>query len=262
MRLKGKVAVVTGAANGIGFACASRLAQEGADLLVADYDAESGRAAVEALEPTGRRVVLVVADVGYKQDVSRVFDIAEREFGAIDVLVANAGIHRTANFLDITEEDYDQVLRTNLKSVFLCGQAAATLMVKNGRRGSIVNMSSINAVVVNPDAIPYAMSKGAINQLTKAMAIALSPHGIRVNALGPGTILTDLARNAVLQDADALERVLSRTPIGRLGTPDEVAAAAAFLASEDASYITGQTIYLDGGRLGLNYMVSHSSRGS
>ncbi len=258
MRLQGKVAVVTGAANGIGFACARRLAQEGADLLVADYDAEAGGAAMEELRATGRRVELVVSDVGYKDGVARVFDFAKREFGAIDILVANAGIHMTANFLDVTEEDYDRVLRTNLKSVFLCGQAAARLMLKNGRGGSIVNMSSINAVVVNPDATPYAMSKGAINQLTKAMAIALSPHGIRVNALGPGTILTDLARNAVLRDADALERVLSRTPLGRLGAPEEVAAAAAFLASDDASYITGQTIYLDGGRLGLNYTVARS----
>ena len=257
MRFKGKVAVVTGAAKGIGLACARRLAEEGSDLVIADYDAIAGRAALETLCALRPRAQLVVGNVGYKDDVARVFDTAEREFGAVDILVANAGIYTSANFLDITEEDYDRVMRTNLKSVFLCGQAAAKLMVKQGRGGSIVNMSSVNAVMVNADAVPYAMSKGGVNQLTKAMAIALSPHGIRVNALGPGTILTDLARKAVLQDPNALSRILDRTPLGRLGTPEEVASVAAFLASDEASYMTGQTVYLDGGRLGLNYTVSH-----
>jgi glucose 1-dehydrogenase len=253
--VEGKTAVVTGAGRGIGLACSRRLAKEGADLVLVERDADAGRAAAQELLSTGRRVELVIADVGYKDDVGRVFELAKRAFGGVDILVANAGIHLTGNFLDVTEADYDAVLRTNLKSVFLCGQAAARLMVEQGRSGSIVNMSSINAVVVNPDAIPYAMSKGGVNQLTKAMAIALSPYRIRVNALGPGTILTDLARDSVLKDADSHERILSRTPLGRLGTPEEVAAAAVFLASEEASYITGQTIYVDGGRLGLNYTV-------
>jgi NAD(P)-dependent dehydrogenase (short-subunit alcohol dehydrogenase family) len=176
-------------------------------------------------------------------------------FGRLDVVIANAGVYTSADFLAVTEADFDRVLRTNLKSVFLCGQAAAKMMVRHGCIGSIVNMSSINAVIVNPDAVPYAVSKGGVNQLTKAMAISLSSHGIRVNALGPGTILTDLARGAVLHDASAHARILSRTPLGRLGMPEEVAAAAAFLASDDASYITGQTLYVDGGRLGLNYVV-------
>ena len=256
MRFEGKVAVVTGAAKGIGLACARRLAEEGADLVIADHDATAGEAAAAELRATGRRVHLVTGDVGLRETVERVFETAERVLGGVDVLVANAGIYLSAGFLDITEEDYDRVMQTNLKSVLLCGQAAARLMIRRGRRGSIVNMSSVNAVILNADAIPYAMSKAGVNQLTKGMAIALSPHGIRVNALGPGTILTDLARKAVLQDADALDRVLSRTPLGRLGTPEEVAAAAAFLASDDAAYLTGQTIYLDGGRLGLNYTVA------
>jgi len=184
-----------------------------------------------------------------------VLDVAERSFGGVDILVANAGIYVTGEFLEITEEDFEHVLRTNLTSVFLCGQAAARLMVKQSKGGSIVNLSSINALMPNPDAIAYATSKGGINALTKAMAIALSQYGIRVNALGPGTILTDLAREAVLKNDEALGRVLSRTPLGRLGMLEEVAAAAAFLASDDASYITGQTIYVDGGRLGLNYTI-------
>jgi NAD(P)-dependent dehydrogenase (short-subunit alcohol dehydrogenase family) len=255
MRLKGKTAVITGGAKGIGLACARRFAQEGAHLVLADIDADAGKAAAAELAATGCRIEFDVADVGDKNDVSRVLDVAERSFGGVDILVANAGIYVTGEFLEITEEDFEHVLRTNLTSVFLCGQAAARLMVRQARGGSIVNLSSINALMPNPDAIAYATSKGGINALTKGMAIALSQYGIRVNALGPGTILTDLAREAVLKNDEALGRVLSRTPLGRLGMPEEVAAAAAFLASDDASYITGQTIYVDGGRLGLNYTI-------
>ncbi len=255
-RFERKAVVVTGAAKGIGHACAQRFSDEGADVLLVDIDRAAGEAARDALSTSGQRIEFIEGDVGYKKDVTRIFELAEREFGGIDILIANAGIHTSADFLDITEDDFDRVLRINLKSAFLTGQAAARLMVKHDRQGVIVNMSSINAVIVNPNAIPYAISKGGINQLTKAMAIALSRYGIRVNALGPGTILTDLARNAVLQDAAALDRILSRTPMGRLGTPEEVAGAAAFLASSDAAYLTGQTIYVDGGRLGLNYTVS------
>lgn len=254
-RFEGKVAVVTGAAKGIGYACARRFADEGADVLLVDIDCAAGETARAALSASGQRIVFVEGDVGDKNDVTRIFTLAEREFGGVDILIANAGIYTSADFLDITEDDFDRVLRVNLKSAFLTGQAAARLMVKHDRQGAIVNMSSVNAVIVNPNAIPYAISKGGINQLTKAMAIALSRYAIRVNALGPGTILTDLARGAVLKDAEALERILSRTPLGRLGTPEEVAGAAAFLASNDAGYLTGQTIYVDGGRLGLNYTV-------
>lgn len=254
-RFERKVVVVTGAAKGIGYACAQRFADEGADVLVVDIDRTAGEAARAALSASGQKVVFAEGDAGDKKDVTRIFDLVEREFGGVDILIANAGIYTSADFFDLTEDDFDRVLRVNLKSVFLTGQAAAKLMVKHARQGAIVNMSSVNAVIVNPNAIPYAISKGGINQLTKAMAIALSRYGIRVNALGPGTILTDLARGAVLQDAAALDRILLRTPMGRLGTPEEVAGAAAFLASGDAGYVTGQTIYIDGGRLGLNYTV-------
>ena len=147
------------------------------------------------------------------------------------------------------------MLAVNLKSMFLCGQAVARAMVKRGIRGSIVNMSSANAVVAIPNQVPYVVSKGGINQLTKVMAVALAPHGIRVNAIGPGTILTELSKQAVLTDDAARRKILSRTPLGRCGEPEEVAAVAAFLASDDASYLTGQTIYPDGGRLALNYTV-------
>ncbi|HZN31294.1 MAG TPA: SDR family oxidoreductase, partial [Xanthobacteraceae bacterium] len=169
-----------------------------------------------------------------------------------------AGIIHAADFLDLKEADFDRVLRVNLKGAFLVGQAAARRMVaqvKDGRPpGTIINMSSINAVVAIPNHAPYCVSKGGLDQLTKVMALSLAPYGIRVNAIGPGSIMTDILK-AVASDREAKRRLLARTPLGRIGDPDEIAAVAVFLASEDASYVTGQTIYADGGRLGLNYTV-------
>jgi NAD(P)-dependent dehydrogenase (short-subunit alcohol dehydrogenase family) len=147
------------------------------------------------------------------------------------------------------------VLAINLKSMFLCGQAVARRMVSQGKGGAIVNLSSVNAVLAIPNQVPYCVSKGGVAQLTKVMALSLASHGIRVNAIGPGTIATEMAKKAVLGSDEAKRRILSRTPMGRLGEPEEVAAIAAFLVSDDASYLTGQTIYPDGGRLGLNYTV-------
>jgi len=137
----------------------------------------------------------------------------------------------------------------------LAGQAAARQMVKQGGGGAIINMSSVNAVVAIPNQVPYVVSKGAINQLTKVMALSLAAHGIRVNGIGPGTILTELAKTAVLGNRESERKILSRTPMGRMGEPDEIAQVAVFLASDAASYMTGQTLYPDGGRLALNYTV-------
>ena len=160
--------------------------------------------------------------------------------------------------MEITEEDFDKVLRVNLKGTFLCSQAVAKHMVrrveKGGPAGCIINMSSINAKLAIPSQIPYTISKGGVRQLTNVLAQSLASQGIRVNAIGPGSIATEMLE-AVNSDPVAKRRVLSRTPMGRIGEPDEIASIAAFLASEDASYITGQTIYADGGRLGLAYTV-------
>jgi NAD(P)-dependent dehydrogenase (short-subunit alcohol dehydrogenase family) len=191
--------------------------------------------------------------------VDALIDSAVAAFGRIDCLVANAGIVKAADFLDFTEEDFDAVLRINLKGVFLCGQAAARQMVKQGARadgtcGTIVNMSSVNAVMAIPAITPYCVAKGGVNQLTKVMAIALADKGIRVNGIGPGSINTEMVR-AVNDDPAAWARLMSRTPMGRLGEPEEMGDVAVFLASPASSYITGQTIYADGGRLGLNYTV-------
>jgi glucose 1-dehydrogenase len=250
MRLEGRVALVTGAAQGIGLACAKAFAAEGARVVLADVNEERGREAA-----TGLGAAFVRCDVSRKAEVSAAVEKAVKEYGRLDVLVANAGIVHAADFLDLEEADFDRVLSVNLKGIFLAGQAAARQMVKQGGGGAIVNMSSVNAVMAIPNQVPYVVSKGGINQLTKVMALSLAKHRIRVNGIGPGTILTELARTAVLGNAEAERRILSRTPLGRMGEPEEIASVAVFLASDDASYLTGQTIYPDGGRLALNYTV-------
>jgi NAD(P)-dependent dehydrogenase (short-subunit alcohol dehydrogenase family) len=174
--------------------------------------------------------------------------------GRIDVLVNNAGIFKASDFLDIQEADFDAVLRINLKGSFLVGQAVAREMAK-AKKGSIVNMSSVNGTLAIPSIASYNVSKGGINQLTRVMALALADKGIRVNAVAPGTIATELAAKAVLTSDDARARIMSRTPMKRLGEPSEIADTVAYLASDAASYITGEIVVVDGGRMALNYTV-------
>jgi glucose 1-dehydrogenase len=255
MRLSGKTALVTGAAQGIGLACAQALAAEGAAVVLTDLNDALGREAVATVASAGVQCAFTACDVSRKASVEAAVRFSVEQFGAIDILVANAGIVHAAEFLDLEEADFDRVLGVNLKGVFLAGQAAARQMVKQGRGGAIVNMSSVNAVLAIPNQVPYVVSKGGINQLTRVMALSLAPHGIRVNAVGPGTILTELAKTAVLGNREAERKILARTPLGRMGQPAEVDPVVPFLASDDASYVTGQTIYPDGGRLALNYTV-------
>jgi NAD(P)-dependent dehydrogenase (short-subunit alcohol dehydrogenase family) len=250
MRLANKVAIVTGATQGIGLACAQRLVAEGASVMLADINLD-GEASAAAL---GERARFFAADVSQKSDVDALVAATLQAFGRIDILVNNVGVTHAAEFLDLAEEDFDRVIRINLKSMFLCGQAVAREMVKQSS-GCIINMSSVNAEVAIVNQVPYSISKGGINQLTRVMSLNLAQHGIRVNGIGPGTILTELAKQAVLGSPQARNTILSRTPLGRCGEPEEVASIAAFLASDDASYMTGQTIYVDGGRLALNYVV-------
>ncbi len=256
-QLQNKVAIVTGGARGIGHAIARRFLAEGARVVVADVNDDAGSAAVAELGSLGP-VRYVACDVGDAGSVGRLLDATTSAFGPVDVLVNNAAILAAKDFLDLEEADFDRVLRVNLKGSFLCGQAVARHMVERVKRGdkpgAIINMSSVNAVFAIANQVPYSVSKGGINQLTKVMALSLAEHGIRVNAIGPGSINTEMLK-ATMADAAARGRILSRTPMGRIGEPAEIAAIAVFLASDEASYITGQTIYADGGRLPLNYTV-------
>ncbi|MDB5910034.1 MAG: dehydrogenase [Massilia sp.] len=250
MKLADKVAIVTGATQGIGLACAERLVREGARVMLVDIKPDGEHIALQLAESAR----FFAADVSQKADVDAMIAATLQAFGRIDILVNNAGVTHAADFLDLHEDDFDRVLRINLKSMFLCGQAAAREMVKQ-QSGCIINMSSVNSELAIPNQVPYVVSKGGVNQLTKVMALNLAPYGIRVNGIGPGTILTELARKAVLGSPEARNTILSRTPLGRCGEPEEIAAIAAFLASDDASYMTGQTIFADGGRMALNYTV-------
>ena len=250
MRLADKVAIITGATQGIGLACAQRLVSEGARVMMVDIKPEGADAAASI----GANARFFAADVSQKADVNAMLAATLAEWGQVDILINNAGVTHAADFLDLAEEDFDRVLRINLKSMFLCGQAVAREMVKR-QSGCIINMSSVNSELAIPNQVPYVVSKGGVNQLTKVMALNLAQYGIRVNGIGPGTILTELAKKAVMASPEARCTILSRTPMGRCGEPEEVASIAAFLASDDASYMTGQTMYVDGGRLALNYTV-------
>ena len=257
MLLENKVAIVTGGARGIGNAIARRYLTEGARVVIADIDEMAGSDAVQDLGALGA-VRFIACDVGDADAVRNLVAATVAAFGEIDVLVNNAAILAAKDFLDLEEADFDRVIRVNLKGAFLCGQTVARHMIERikagGKPGAIVNLSSVNAVFAIANQVPYSVSKGGINQLTKVMALALAPYGIRVNAIGPGSIRTEMLAT-VMADAEARRRILSRTPLGRIGEPSEIAAIAAFLASDEASYITGQTIYADGGRLPLNYTV-------
>ena len=253
MRLEGKVAVVTGAARGIGAACARRFAAEGAAVVIADVLEEKGEATAQAIRDDGGSASFIACDTGDAAQARALIERTVARHGRIDVLINNAGIFTVADFLDVTEEDFDRVLRTNLKGYFLVGQAAAREMAAAGS-GSIVNMSSVNGVMAIESIAAYVVSKGGVNQLTSVMALALAPKGVRVNAIGPGTILTEMS-GAMMTDEAARRRILSRTPMGRVGQPEEIAGIAVFLASDDSSYVTGQVIYADGGRMRLNYTM-------
>ena len=265
---QGKVVLITGASQGIGAACARRFAREGAHLVLCDVADLAGQTLAQELG-----ALYVHADVGDSREVNALVQAALQAHGHIDILVNNAGIFKAAPFLDVTEEDFDAVIRVNLKGAFLVAQAVARAMVQTGSersenhasrgdgsqnhasRGAIVNMSSVNAVMAIPSIASYNMSKGGVNQLTRVMALALADHGIRVNAVAPGTIATELAAQAVLTSEEAKAKIMSRTPMKRLGSPEEIADVVAYLASEASSYMTGEIVTVDGGRMALNYTV-------
>lgn len=253
MKLAGKIAVVTGAARGIGRATAERLLAEGAKVVVSDIDDVQLQQTAADIG-TADDVLALRADVAIQREVIALVQAAVDRFGGIDIMVNNAGIAPVVEFLDVTEELLSRVLDVNLKGAFYGTQAAGRRMIEQGKGGVIINMSSINSGLANPSVAPYAISKGGMNQVTSTAAVAFAAHGIRVVGVGPGTIMTDMVAGAFVNRAGN-HAILSRTPLGRYGKAAEIAAVVAFLASDDASYMTGETVYVDGGRRVLNYVV-------
>lgn len=243
--LKGKVAIVTGAAQGIGYAIAHRYAAEGASVVIVDINADGAAAAAAAIGDDGGIARAVAADVGSPADVDRVVDTAVQEFGGVQVLVNNAGdVTTLRHFLDGDEQWWDNMIRTNLKGHYLFINRVAPIMVA-AQRGVIINMSSGGANRSHRGAVAYDASKGAIEAMTRSLAIELAPYGIRVNALVPGLIATHPSHLAPL----AKQRRDETVPLGRGGRAEDLAGPAVFLASEDAEYVTGHCLVVDGGVL-------------
>jgi NAD(P)-dependent dehydrogenase (short-subunit alcohol dehydrogenase family) len=244
-RFAGRVAVVTGAGRGIGRAIALALAAEGAGVAVADVDAESAERTSDEIRMLGSPAVAVHVDVRRRDEVDALIGRTVASLGRLDILVSNAGISHRHDFTELPEEVWDEIIDVNLKGVFLCGQAAAREMARVGR-GAIVNVASQRGVSASPRSAAYIASKGGVIALTRAMAVDLAPLGIRVNAVGPGPVITDLNRHR-FEDRTYREETQARVPLGRLGEPEDVVGAVLFLAGEEARWVTGHCLFVDGG---------------
>jgi glucose 1-dehydrogenase len=249
VKLKDKVAIVAGGTKGIGLGIALEFAREGARVVIGGRNEETGRDGVKEIEQAGGEALFVKCDVAEMADLDTIVEAAVERFGRLDIYVANAGINDSnkTHFLEITPEQYDRIMDVNLKGMFFGGQIAAQQMIRQGQGGVIINMSSVMAQLALDAQVVYTVSKGGIQQLTKVQAVALAPHHIKVNAMAPGPIETELMRR-VGSDKELMDTILSRTPQGRIGTPRECGRLAVFLASEDSDFIFGQSIYIDGGR--------------
>ncbi len=249
MKLKDKVAIITGGTKGIGYGIAEEYLKEGAKIIITGRNETDGKNAETELSKISTNVKYVREDVSKLDDLQNSVDKAVEIFGGLDIYVANAGINdsKKTHFLEITEESYNTIMDINLKGLFFGGQYAARQMAKQGRGGALINISSVNSYLGLDSQVVYTTSKGAITQLTKVQAIALVDTDIRVNAIAPGAIETDLMRR-VGSDPDLMNTILSRIPQRRIGSPNECGRLAVYLASDDANYIFGQTIFIDGGR--------------
>lgn len=244
--LRGKIALVTGASSGIGYACALALADAGADVIVAGRSHERLRGVKEAILSRGRRSVALTVDVRDVQQIRHMAEEAHAAFGRIDILVNSAGLNIPQPALEVTEEAWDTIVDTNAKGLFFCCQAVGRYMVAQ-RYGRIINIGSTLGLVGLAERAAYCASKGAVSQLTKVLAIEWAPYNVTVNAVAPTFIDTPLVRPYFERDPHFRDEVIRRIPMGRLGEPEEVAAAVVFLASDAAALITGVTLPVDGG---------------
>jgi glucose 1-dehydrogenase len=249
MRLAGKTALVTGSSQGIGEAVALRLAAEGADVVV-HYRShpEGAHGVVGQIAKLGRRTIAIQADLGRAEEAQRLIADAATRLGPLDILVNNAGVEKRADFWDVSEADYDFVMNVNVKGVFFTTQAFVRHLLAEKRPGKVINMSSVHEELPFPHFTAYSISKGGLKMMTRTLAIELAPFGITVNSIAPGAIETPINR-ALLNNAEKLRALLDNIPLKRMGTPSDIAGVAAFLASNDADYITGASIVADGGLL-------------
>jgi len=247
MRLKDRIALVTGGAQGIGLAIARRLAGEGADIMLNVHkDDDRAREAIAALRATGRRAELTVADVSRPDETRRMVAEGVAAFGRLDALVNNAGVEHHADFLDVEEADYDRTLGVNLKGMFFATQAFARHCRDAGHGGRVVTISSVHEELPFPHFAPYCASKGGAKMLTRTLSVELAPLGITLNNIAPGAVRTPI-NDDLVNDQAKFDALLKQIPLGRLGSTDDVAGAAAFLCSDDAAYMTGTTLTIDGG---------------
>ncbi len=255
MNFDGKTVIVTGGAQGLGFACATRLAKAGAHVAIADINPQSAEQAAKSLIKDGGQATAFACDVADAASVATMVKSVVTKCRSIYGLINNAGVSSPVDFLALDEKEFDRTYRINVKGTFLVSQAVSRAMIDTGSKGAIVNISSVQAVVAS-DQAAYVMSKAAIGGLTRSMAVALADHGIRVNCIGPGSMSTPMMDVGINAIPGLRQTLLNRTPLGRFADPVEVANVACFLVSEEASYMTGQTVFVDGGRLAQNFRIT------
>lgn len=245
--LNGKIALITGSGRGIGRAIALEFAKRGADVVINyAHSADEAKELQSQIEALGRKTALIKADLGQLSEIEKLVEGACEELGGVDILVNNAGVEKKAPFWEVTEKDFDLILKVDLKAVFFTTQFVVRNWIRKKKPGKIINISSVHEMIPFPGYASYCAAKGGVGMLTKTLAVELGPHGICVNGIAPGAIATEINKT-LLEDPKRMEALTKQIPLGRLGTGEDVARIASFLAGPDSAYVTGSTYYVDGG---------------